>query len=908
MRAHRRPAAAGGAVYVWIVVLLSLAPLAPAWSGELHTAVERGEIERVRQLLAGGADVDAASPYGATPLVTAILAEQRPVVELLLAKGADTNRTSRISQDLFEGGSGDTEGSRKIDVTPLLVAVFKKDMELARVLLAAGANVNFAGGDGFTPLLVAAARGQEAIAQLLLDHGAAVDTANDQGETPLLLALQEENVPLTEVLLRKGAAVNVADKRGMTPLRVAIELPNTQLAELLRERGAIVELPDKDGTPPLVAPIDVMGVRPERGNYDLGPDAWPDLRGIALDRANGKIYWSEFGRGRIRRANLSGSEVEDVVAVDGPVGVAVDPATGRLYWTTDATYPRAVQRRRLARGGNETLLEGRYVNRPGPIILETKSGQVYWAESVAGRIRRARLDGSKVQDLLISGLGVTDRSGSEVAGVAGLAIDAEAGKIYWTELTTGTILRANLDGSQEEEVLTARAGLEFPIGIAIDAGRRKLYWSDRSRAKIQRANLDGSGIQDLVTADHGLVDPRAIALDAEGAKLYWVDAATAKIQRANLDGTMVEDVVRAGAAQTVPVTGERSACERAMATATRRLVSRVLTALATCLDKVGALKAVKSTEDAATDAVGTCVTQLRVLYDSRRHAERLEDEWHAAVRGVCTEIPPGAAEAIEAGRRRAYRLFAAAYPRAGEWLEEIRPFIAAQPAPTQDPALVADTLRALDKASAAMQPDPPKPGTPQLPASGQLTSYKAMSRQADGRMVAVGDDGAVRAGGSPQYRGNPDGTITDLTTGLTWEKKCDCPDQLHDYRTALRWSGNDVETTIWDWLDAVNREGGTGFAGHNDWRIPNVKELQTLIDYERFNPATSAVFDAAACGLGCTNLADANCSCTAMDSYWSSTTYADSPQRAWVVGFNLGLIGDMSKNEDLPVRAVRGGR
>ena len=62
--------------------------------------------------------------------------------------------------------------------------------------------------------------------------------------------------------------------------------------------------------------------------------------------------------------------------------------------------------------------------------------------------------------------------------------------------------------------------------------------------KIQRANLDGSNVEDLVT--QGLSSPRGIALDVEGGKMYWTDSGTDKIQRANLDGSNIEDLVTQG--------------------------------------------------------------------------------------------------------------------------------------------------------------------------------------------------------------------------------------------------------------------------------------------------------------------------------------------------------------------------
>ncbi len=111
-----------------------------------------------------------------------------------------------------------------------------------------------------------------------------------------------------------------------------------------------------------------------------------------------------------------------------------------------------------------------------------------------------------------------------------------------------------------------------------------------------------------------------------------------------------------------------------------------------------------------------------------------------------------------------------------------------------------------------------------FPATGQTTAYTAEKKDGINGPVAVPGDGTVRAGAVLSYTDNGDGTITDNNTGLMWEKKGD-NGGLHDKDNGYYWSGMGAQETLWDWLDDVNAEGGTGFAGYNDWRIPNAKEL-----------------------------------------------------------------------------------
>ena len=75
-------------------------------------------------------------------------------------------------------------------------------------------------------------------------------------------------------------------------------------------------------------------------------------------------------------------------------------------------------------------------------------------------------------------------------------------------------------------------------------------------------------------------------------------------------------------------------------------------------------------------------------------------------------------------------------------------------------------------------------------------------------------------------------------------------------------------TMVTTFLATLN--AGAGFAGHTDWRIPNLNELESIVNYQKpYPPAVDAAFNTG-CAASCTG---ATCSCTASDDYWSSTTY-----------------------------------
>ncbi len=114
--------------------------------------------------------------------------------------------------------------------------------------------------------------------------------------------------------------------------------------------------------------------------------------------------------------------------------------------------------------------------------------------------------------------------------------------MYWTSANNEKIQRANLDGSEIEDLISV--GLDFPVGIALDVESGKMYWVDAGTQKLQRANLDGTDVEDLVTA--GVSFPRGIAIDRGHGKVYWTDAINLTIRRADVDGSNVEILVKIG--------------------------------------------------------------------------------------------------------------------------------------------------------------------------------------------------------------------------------------------------------------------------------------------------------------------------------------------------------------------------
>lgn len=138
-----------------------------------------------------------------------------------------------------------------------------------------------------------------------------------------------------------------------------------------------------------------------------------------------------------------------------------------------------------------------------------------------------------------------------------------------------------------------------------------------------------------------------------------------------------------------------------------------------------------------------------------------------------------------------------------------------------------------------------------------------------------------------QFTDNSDGTVTDTKTGLMWKKCAEGQEPLMCSGSALSFN----------WQEALQRaqDVNAGTAGSNlayaDWRVPNIKELASIVEESCLDPAiNTAIFP---------NIS--------FDEFWSSSPRADY-NSVWHVSFNIGYSKAMLKDDDALVRLVRGGQ
>ncbi len=172
-------------------------------------------------------------------------------------------------------------------------------------------------------------------------------------------------------------------------------------------------------------------------------------------------------------------------------------------------------------------------------------------------------------------------------------------------------------------------------------------------------------------------------------------------------------------------------------------------------------------------------------------------------------------------------------------------------------------------------PECPRVG---LPDTGQTTCYGVAGNVVDcASATCAGQDGLYATGCPPEGRftDNGAGTVTDTCTGLMWQKD----------------TGNDGNRLAW--CDALAYCENLELADHDDWRLPNVRELQSIVDYGRFGPAIDPVFGALS------------------SWYWSSTSHGGGGRDGgWSVNFSdgdhySGVDVGRARAAPLFVRAVR---
>jgi hypothetical protein len=187
---------------------------------------------------------------------------------------------------------------------------------------------------------------------------------------------------------------------------------------------------------------------------------------------------------------------------------------------------------------------------PKQLQLDKRNGKLYWCDREGMRVMRANLDGSSIETLVQTGQGEADRA-DVPRWCVGIAVDVEAGKLYWTQkgpdnAGLGRIFRAGLEIPKGESY-SSRSDIELlfdqlpePIDLDLDLEHRVLYWTDRGDPPrgntVNRAPMDAAprSVEPEIVFTH-LMEGIGLALDVPGDRMFMTDLG-GSLYTASLDG------------------------------------------------------------------------------------------------------------------------------------------------------------------------------------------------------------------------------------------------------------------------------------------------------------------------------------------------------------------------------------
>jgi len=192
-------------------------------------AAYKGYSSEVLRLLNKGADVNANTNEGVTPLMYAADNGDIQITRILVLNGADINRKPHNG------------------VTALLSSTLINHLDIAEFLIRNGANINDPDAKGISPLMYAVIYNYPVLYDMLIYYGADIHQKDHEGNNPLILAVFMNNPEIVEIFLDQNANVNSEDKNGFTPLMLAAQNGDTAIMNLLINKQADLNAKNKYG-------------------------------------------------------------------------------------------------------------------------------------------------------------------------------------------------------------------------------------------------------------------------------------------------------------------------------------------------------------------------------------------------------------------------------------------------------------------------------------------------------------------------------------------------------------------------------------------------------------------------------------------------------------------------------------
>ena len=305
---------------------------------KIFYAIEKGQIDVVKQYIADGNDLDVTCGYKAeiedgakqvfdrTLMECAIYYDQNEILDLLienkekfknykdqiskafassiskgnmklikklLDEGADINTICKscYNQDalmialnyknhdivnfLMEKGITIDNRQNDFGYTLVMLAVILEDKDILQVFIDKGVDINIPDNDGWTPVMVAASNGNLEIFNLLMDNDAILDRINTDGEDALLIAISGENSDIIKYLIEiADMDASTQDAYGNNPIIVAVKNQNTDIVKYLIEKESYLDQVNEDGDYALTIAIELNNIELAKILIEAGTNLW----------------------------------------------------------------------------------------------------------------------------------------------------------------------------------------------------------------------------------------------------------------------------------------------------------------------------------------------------------------------------------------------------------------------------------------------------------------------------------------------------------------------------------------------------------------------------------------------------------------------------------------------------------
>ena len=254
------------------------------------------------------------------------------------------------------------------------------------------------------------------------------------------------------------------------------------------------------------------------------------LAPASADTGRARLFWTDKDHHEIESSDPNGGDRVTILSiatdarVSDPRGIDVDTVNNTIYWASHELNG-AIYTANYDGTNVQTFQSG--LPEPADLALDLANNRIYWVEEIStglGRICRANLDPPGTPEIVIENL----------VRPYYLAIDPDAGFLYWSDFNSAIIHRATIDGASPTNFITGQdrvRDLEIANGM--------IYWCDRDLSVIRRRALDGStGVETLFSgAGDSLDRPHGLCLDPDTNTMYWTDTDTTEVNRGAMDGS-----------------------------------------------------------------------------------------------------------------------------------------------------------------------------------------------------------------------------------------------------------------------------------------------------------------------------------------------------------------------------------